>query len=190
MKSTVLNSWKCCFEIQWCLPRNFAYIPAFRIEFLAKSGAEKQTNHRNNSERVLQFHCTSSSILLDSCFTPHSPSPAAMVAFHWVLNTPVWSTHIIQMMINWSCLNQILNREVRWKVLPPPTPSTNSTAEKVHSDSNPRSPVEGKKSHKNQTTTCKTEYSSWVPFSLRCAIDSTKVSKRGHHEKRMGPDIP
>lgn len=62
---------KSCLLSHWCLPRCFAYIPAFGVEFLAESGAKEKTNHRNNSKRVLHFHCTSSSILLHVVRTPH-----------------------------------------------------------------------------------------------------------------------
>lgn len=85
------NQWtKSYFPLHWCLPRRFAYILAFRVEFLAETGPKEETNHRNNSKRVLHFHCTSSSILLDAVFTPHFPPPKVLMkTSHWILNTPI-----------------------------------------------------------------------------------------------------
>lgn len=58
-----------------CLPGHFAHILSFWVEFLAKSGANEKPEHRNDCNRVLHFHCTSSSILLDAVFAPHFTSP-------------------------------------------------------------------------------------------------------------------
>lgn len=78
-----------------CLPGYFAHIPAFGVEFLAETGAEEKTNQRKKSKRVLYFHCTSSSILLDAVFTPHYPHPKVTTAgFQCSLHTPVSLMHI------------------------------------------------------------------------------------------------
>lgn len=46
------------------LPGRSAHVPAFRVEFLAETGAGEKAKQRNNSETSRHFHCTSSSILL------------------------------------------------------------------------------------------------------------------------------
>lgn len=58
-----------------CLPGHFAHILSLWVEFLAKSRANEKPEHRNDCNRVLHFHCTSSSILLDAVFAPHFTSP-------------------------------------------------------------------------------------------------------------------
>lgn len=67
------------------LPGHSAHILSFRVEFLAKSRANEQPEHRNNCDGVLHFHCTSSSILLDAVFAPHFTSPK-VTAFTFSVN--------------------------------------------------------------------------------------------------------
>lgn len=65
------------------LPPHFAHILSFRVKFLAETGAKEETNHRNNSKRVVQFHRTRGSILLDAVLSPHISSPkVATASFH------------------------------------------------------------------------------------------------------------
>lgn len=75
------QSWN--FALNGYSPRHFAHILSFRVKFLAQAGAKEETNHRNNSERVLQFHRTHGSILLHAVFSPHISSPkVATASFH------------------------------------------------------------------------------------------------------------
>ena len=75
-----------CAPLRSCLPRRFAYILAFGVEFLAESGAKEDTNQRNSCKKVLHFHCTSSSILLDAVLSPHFPLFSESEWRRWLLD--------------------------------------------------------------------------------------------------------